>query len=60
MRYTLGKSALHQEFQISKLIGMDSFADCGEIMLEFIDEKGLPLDEETFSVLKPQGNSAKF
>ena len=50
MRYTLGKSALHQEFQISKLIGIDSFVDCGEIMLEFIDEKGLPLDEQTFSV----------
>ena len=33
MRYTLGKSALKQEFIISKLIGIETFADCGEVML---------------------------
>jgi len=33
MRYTLGKNALQQEFQISKLIGLDTLTDCGEIML---------------------------
>ena len=52
VKYSLGDEPINQPYRINNLVRLNTVVDCGPVKLTFIDQNGLPLNPNAFSVEK--------